>query len=262
MDEILKAEKVVIRWMQQEAFPRELQCLQKGQDLPKKCTLKSLHPFLDQDDLIRVGGRISNSEIPWERKHQIVLPDKHFITNIIMRKEHLRLKHCPPEQLLNEVRQKFWPVSGRREAHKVTKKCIRCFCFNPTIPNVIMGDLPRERVQGYIRPITFADVDYAGSFQVRESRRRGRVHISKGYVAVFTCFNTKAVHLELVTELTTQAFFAALQRFTARRGICTRLSSDNGLNFVGAAGELKKIQEFLTKNSPEIINFLAKQQIN
>jgi hypothetical protein len=52
---------------------------------------------------------------------------------------------------------------------------------------------------------------------------------------------TKAIHLELVSELSTDAYIAAVQRFTARRGLSNNIYSDNGTNFVGAEKELKKI---------------------
>ncbi|XP_071654106.1 uncharacterized protein [Temnothorax longispinosus] len=103
-----------------------------------------------------------------------------------------------------------------------------------------------------MRPFTTAGVDYAGPLQVRESRRRGRIHISKAWIAVFTCFATKAVHIELVTELTTESFLAALRRFVARRGICSKIVSDNGTNFVGAARELAEVYEFLRKEKEAI----------
>lgn len=116
-------------------------------------------------------------------------------------------------------------------------------------------------MSGFTRPFAVSGIDYAGPLQVRESRRRGRVHVSKGYVAVFTCFHTKAVHLELVTELTTEAFLAALRRFTARRGICSQIFSDNATNFVGAARELREVYEFLKKEKTEIESNLGSQRI-
>nr|XP_012234662.1 PREDICTED: uncharacterized protein LOC105679307 [Linepithema humile] len=124
-----------------------------------------------------------------------------------------------------------------------------------------MGDLPTQRVNSFTRLFVVTGVDYAGPLQIRESRRRGKIHVSKGYIAVFTCFNTKAVHLELVTELTTEAFLAALSRFTARRGLCSQIFSDNATNFIGAARELQEIYEFLKKNHNEITTQLANQHI-
>ncbi|XP_018375980.1 PREDICTED: uncharacterized protein LOC108769465 [Trachymyrmex cornetzi] len=124
-----------------------------------------------------------------------------------------------------------------------------------------MGDIPAERIRGFSRSFTITGVDYAGPFQVRESRHRGKIHVSKGYVAIFICFATKAVHLEMVTDLTTEAFLAALQRFTARRGLCAQIHSDNGTNFVGAARELKELYEFLMKQGTKIETNLAEQRI-
>ncbi|XP_077265256.1 uncharacterized protein LOC143899131 [Temnothorax americanus] len=112
-----------------------------------------------------------------------------------------------------------------------------------------------------MRPFTTAGVDYAGPLQVRESRRRERIHISKAWIAVFTCFATKAVHIELVTELTTESFLAALRRFVARRGICSKIVSDNGTNFVGAAREQAEVYEFLRKEKEAITTYLACQKI-
>ena len=63
----------------------------------------------------------------------------------------------------------------------------------------------------------------------------------KCYVALFICLSTKAVHLELVRDLTTQAFIAALRRFTARRGKCANIYSDNATNFVGTKNELDEL---------------------
>lgn len=158
-----------------------------------------------------------------------------------MREEHQRQLHCPPEQLLHIVRQKFWPISGRKEAQRVVRKCIKCFRFNPIPAESLMGALPKERVQRHTRPFVVTGVDYAGPIYIRESRRRGRQFITKGYIAVFTCFSTKAVHVELVSDLTTEACLSALRRFTARRGLCTQIFSDNGTYFVGASRTLSDI---------------------
>ncbi|XP_071574572.1 uncharacterized protein, partial [Temnothorax nylanderi] len=247
VEELRNAEKIIARIVQREAFSQEVQDLENGQEVHRKSKLRPLDPFLDKEGLIRIGGRLRHAAMSEDQKHQIILPAKHFVTNLIMKSEHIRLHHCPPTQLLSAVRYRFWPLSGLREARKVIKARLPCYRFRQTFPEVKMGDLPAQRVSGFSRPFVTTGVDYAGPLQIRETRRRGRVHVSKGYVAVFTCFSTKAVHLELVTDLTTEAFIAALRRFTARRGICSQLFSDNATNFVGAARELKEIYEFLEK---------------
>ncbi|GFY21778.1 integrase catalytic domain-containing protein [Trichonephila clavipes] len=71
----------------------------------------------------------------------------------------------------------------------------------------------------------------------------------------------KTVHIELVSDLTSQAFIAALKRFMARRGKCEKLFSDNGKNFVGASNEIKKLLEIVRKPDEKLANYLAAEEI-
>ncbi|KAL6416564.1 hypothetical protein ACFW04_013921 [Cataglyphis niger] len=108
-----------------------------------------------------------------------------------------------------------------------------------------MGDLPRLRVTP-ARPFLRTGVDYAGPIQLRTTKGRG--HRSyKAFIAVFVCLSTKAVHLEVVSDYSADAFLAALRRFTARRGLCRSLQSDCGTNFVGADAQLRA---FFTASNP------------
>ncbi|XP_011858658.1 PREDICTED: uncharacterized protein LOC105556186 [Vollenhovia emeryi] len=260
--ELERAEITVIRMVQQEAFPQEILYLQAGKSLNASSKLRAFDVYLDSKGLIRVGGRLSQAKLQEAAKHPIMLPAKLRVTNLIFRDEHVKLLHCGTEQLLASIRQKYWPFSGRREARKVVRSCLVCFRLRAKGARVKMGDLPEARVTGFLRPFTICGVDYAGPIQIRESRRRGRVHISKAYIALFICFNTRAIHLELVTSLTTEGFLAALHRFTGRRGVCSQLFSDNGTNFVGAERELSEMYEFLKKEEKTIHLQLAKQKIN
>jgi hypothetical protein len=79
--------------------------------------------------------------------------------------------------------------------------------------------------------------------------------MAKCYVALFVCLSTKAIHLELVSELSAEAYIASLQCFIARRGLCKNIYSDNGTNFVGAEKKLKKI--IFEKESTERISSFA-----
>lgn len=174
----------------------------------------------------------------------------------------MELLHCGPEQLLASIRLKYWPLSGRNIARHISKQCIPCFRHNPAPAKYIMGNLPTERICGYSRPFTTCGVDYAGPIQIKEARRsKGRQNTSKGYIAVFICFTTKAVHLELVSSLTTEAFLAALKRFFARRGVSSQIFSDNATNFPAANKELKEIYELINKNHTKITSELANKTV-
>lgn len=101
-----------------------------------------------------------------------------------------------------------------------------------------MAPLPKERIT-CSRPFTHTGVDFAGPFDFKTFNGRG-CRVTKGYVCLFVCFATKAIHLEPVSDLSTPAFLAALSRFISRRGCPNQMYSDNGRNFVGAARELKE----------------------
>lgn len=88
--EIQRAEKIVIRWVQTEAFSEEYCALKANREIAKGSILKSLRPFIDEDDLIRVGGRLQHSDLSEDEKHSWLLPNRHHITHILMREEHQR----------------------------------------------------------------------------------------------------------------------------------------------------------------------------
>ena len=95
-----------------------------------------------------------------------------------------------------------------------------------------MGDLPKVRVTPS-SPFNRSGVDYAGPLKVRLSKTRGK-GTTKGYIAVFICLATRAVHLEIVEDYSSEAFISAFHRFTSRRGHCSLLLSDQGTTFIGA----------------------------
>ena len=91
-------------------------------------------------------------------------------------------------------------------------------------------------------------VDYAGPIILKVGKVRKPVHI-KSYICVFVSFSVRAVHLELVSDQTSEAFLAALRRFVARRGRPQRIHSDHGTNFIGAKHQLKSLAQALASKS-------------
>ena len=107
-----------------------------------------------------------------------------------------------------------------------------------------MGQLPAARTTP-APPFQTTGVDYAGPFTLKQGYTRKPVLI-KAYLAIFICFCTKAVHIEVVSNLTTEAFLAALRRFVSRRGLPADIHSDNGTNFIGARNDLQELYKFLS----------------
>ncbi|XP_076230300.1 uncharacterized protein LOC143176716 [Nomia melanderi] len=228
----------IVKMVQSTAFEKDIKDLESGRLHPKS-QLRSLTPFLDEKGLLRVGGRLQRSELPFARKHPILLPKGHHVTDLIIRETHVRYHHAGITATLCNVRQTYWPIDGRNTTRKIFRRCVRCFRLNPPAVDYIMGNLPATRVTA-ARPFYNCGVDYCGPFSVKERRFRNRTRV-KVYVAVFTCFATKAVHLEVAGDLTTEGFIAALKWFIARRGLCRNIYSDNGTNFVGTDNELKAL---------------------
>lgn len=225
-----------------------------------KSSLLTLHPFIDEYGLIRVGGRLRLSDFSFGKKHPIVLAKSHALTKLIFRHEHLRLFHAGPNLLLGSIRDKYWPISGRNLAKNTVRSCVKCFRFNPKMSNPMMGDLPAERVTP-MPPFYNTGVDYAGPLLIRDKLGRG-AKITKCYISVFICFVTKSIHLEPVTSLTTNAFLAAFRRFTARRGKPLNIYSDNGTTFQGANLELKQMYTWLKTQEQYLTDTINNEGVN
>ncbi|XP_072400764.1 uncharacterized protein [Diabrotica undecimpunctata] len=173
--------------------------------------------------------------------------------------EHNRLLHCGPQQILSTVRENFWVLGGRNLARKVYCSCVRCFRCKPIPLEQIMGVLPKDRVE-VNPPFYVTGTDYAGPFPMKTKRGRGS-QIIKCYICLFVCFSTKALHLEVVSDLTSEAWIACFRRFVARRDKPLKIYSDNGSNYIGANTELKELQKFLELESQTISNTLGNEGI-
>ncbi|XP_055614859.1 uncharacterized protein LOC129761171 [Toxorhynchites rutilus septentrionalis] len=239
--ELTDAEYAIIRCVQKEEFEREWKALSKGETVAKGSKIRWFNPTLSPENLIRVGDRLEYSSEPFRKKHPIVLPARHPLTKMIFEHYHKQLLHAGPQLLLATVRQRYWPLGGRNLAREVYHNCNRYARLKPKQIQQFMADLPAARVN-VARPFLKTGVDYFGPILIRHAPRRPA---SKAYVAVFVCMCTKAVHLEIVTDLSTERFIQALRRFIGRRGKCSDIFSDNGTNFVGAHNQLKDLSKFL-----------------
>ncbi|XP_050547993.1 uncharacterized protein LOC126909604 [Daktulosphaira vitifoliae] len=198
-----------------------------------------LCPFLDDYGVIRVGGRLRHSLLPYEQKHPILLAKRSHLAILIFRWYHEYSCHAGPRVMLTLATRQFWILSARAVVHKVISRCTTCVRYAAVNPQPRMADLPSARVTE-CQVFRRVGIDYAGPLQMREIRlRKSRTY--KVYLAIFVCFTVKAVHLEVVTELSTEAFLAAFDRFVARRGLPAQVFSDCGSNFIGADKQLRDL---------------------
>ncbi|GFV12974.1 integrase catalytic domain-containing protein [Trichonephila clavipes] len=236
--ELSEAEKGIVKFIQREHFSMEVSYLSAGKQLPSTNKLIPLTPFYDDSGIIRVGGRLKNSILADSQKHPILLPKTDHVVNLIISDYHLKLLHAGPQLLQAALREKFWILSARDAVKRVVRRCISCFRNRPKFTEQIMGDLPESRVCPS-SVFQRTGIDFAGPFLIRSSKGRGSRN-TKCYICVFVCLATKAVHLEVVSDLTSKAFIAYLKRFVARRGKPSEIFCDQGTNFYGASRDLRK----------------------
>ncbi|XP_055848250.1 uncharacterized protein LOC129913542 [Episyrphus balteatus] len=244
--EIFNAKKIIIKWLQNRYFG---ECIKA---------------FTQHDDhgILRVGGRITEANVSFNTKHPIILPKGDIITKLIALDAHKRFCHPGISTLFALIRQEYWIIGCRNLLRKITHDCISCFRQRKATTNQLMGNLPPPRIQ-VSRPFAHCGCDYAGpiSLKVKSGRKS---HVTKGYISLFVCLVTKAIHLELVSDLTTDAFLAALRRFVARRGKPSHLYTDNGTNFRGSARSLSEMHKLLLSQTHNSIvaDSLARDEIS
>lgn len=245
--ELRSGETIAVKIVQINSFPREIHILNREKLLPPHHHLSGLSPFIDDLGLIRVGGRLRNSaDLTFSEKHPLLLPAKHKFTESLFKWTHVKLLHGGPKAMMAAVQRRYWVPRGKVVANQTFFDCNTCFKAKPTAYQQIMGQLPKDRSSSSSRPFTVTGVDFCGPFIVHNKGRGSRP--TTMYLAVFVCFNSKAIHLELVEDLTTAAFLNTLQRFISRRGAPHTIWSDNATNFLGASRKLEDLKQLFKQN--------------
>ncbi|XP_070519714.1 uncharacterized protein [Cardiocondyla obscurior] len=225
---------------------REIKAIKNKQTLRQSALFK-LNPFFDKDGILRVEGRLQHSPINYNQKHPIILSKESHFAKLIIDKCHRMTLHGGVQLTLATIRQRYWILSGRQIIKSFIHKCARCIRWKGTACFPLMGNLPHARTSP-LPPFFNTGLDYAGPIMMRTSKGRGQ-KAYKGFIAIFVCFSTRAVHIEAVSDYTTEAFLAAFRRFTSRRGLCAHLYSDRGTNFVEADAQLRNFIKQITHNS-------------
>ncbi|CAI5660547.1 uncharacterized protein LOC106097744 [Oreochromis niloticus] len=251
----IQAEMHVLREAQQESFPEEYRLLKQGKSISRSSRLLALSPEFDrEDEVIRVGGRLRRSEdLAFTNSHPLVLDPTHPVTRLLIQDVDSRLRHPGPERVFAEIRRTHWILRGREAVRRFQRTCLECRRWKgrPTVPK--MADLPVARLRLYKPAFYSTGVDCFGPFEVKIGRR-----VEKRWGIIFKCLTIRAVHLDVLTSIDTDAFLMALRRFVARRGTPAELYSDQGTNFRGGERELQAAFAAMTSDLQKL---LAPQKI-
>ena len=251
-----QAEEWSIQQAQKVLFAQDIKLLKQGKPAAKSGKLRALNPFLEKD-LLRVGGRLANSQLAYSQQHPLIMDAKHPLMVNLFQYLHTSMLHCGPSLLLCYTSTKFHIIGARKLSRKICSSCITCRKRQPKPASQIMADLPSPRVSP-TPAFTHTGMDFAGPFTIKQGYIRKPKYL-EAYVCVFVCLTYKALHLEVVSDLSSPSFAAALHRFVSRRGCPTHMYSDNGSNFVGTKNELHRLYQYLHQNKTleEIGQFLS-----
>lgn len=235
-DELYAATLKLVQMDQRLTFKKEFDALlANGQ-----CENASI--WLDgRNNILRLSGRVQSDNLAFNEMYPILLSSTSDLALLIIREAHLKTLHGGVQLTLQIVRQHFWVEKARSLARNIKSHCPTCFRHKIKLSKQLMAVLPKQRTQPQ-RPFSVSGVDYMGPVGLSSKTGRNPV-ITKGYVCVFVCFCTRAIHLELVSSASTDSFIQAFRCFHSRWGPIQTIWSDNGTNFVGANNFLKQIYE-------------------
>ena len=243
---------------QQHYFRNEIMLLKQGKSLNH--SFEKFSPFIDSFGLVRAGGRLKNSSLSYSAKHPILLPKGCHLSTLLCTYYHQVSCHSGPSTVQALIQRKWWIFSIRSLLRLIIFRCLKCYRLKSKPVQPFMADLPAQRSQ-ISRAFSHVGTDFCGPFRIKQSNRRNASY-NKGYLCIFVCMATKAAHLEMVSQLSTEAFIACFERFVARRGLPSCVYSDLGTNYVGASRELKDFQSWLGAHHEEIHSTFVTQQIN
>nr|XP_041630550.1 uncharacterized protein LOC121501997 [Drosophila kikkawai] len=230
------AENLLVRQAQLESFPDEMRSAKHGKEVASSSEIRGLAPYMDEHGVLRVHGRVDAALcMPYSARRPVILSHRHSLTEMIVRHFHAQMKHQNVDATIAQIRTRFWVTKMRRMLKEVISSCYECKLqrTRPTPP--IMAPLPEDRLEAGGWPFKYTGLDYFGPLLVTVARHR-----EKRWVALFTCLTTRAIHLELAHDLSTDSCIIAIRNFVCRRGPVHRLRSDNGKNFVGADREARR----------------------
>ena len=196
---------------QRESYPEKIQCLQNNRPLSNSSYIRALRPFLDDNGLIRVGGRLERAQIPFKEKHPIILPGRHHMSLLLARHFHEKAFHQGRQFSEGTIRAVcYWFTRCRRLVSSLISQCVKCRKLRGNHCCQNIADLPTDILEPG-PPFSNVGVDAFGPWQVVSRRTRGGIANSKRWGIISTCLVTRAVHIEVVDSKSSSAFINALR---------------------------------------------------
>ena len=233
--DIVHTTKTVTPAEREEALTRLI--LHAQQDVRHKLDkveLKTLSPFVDDDGIVRVGGRVGNAQISYDMKYLALLPRDQWLSRLIIRNAHQH-RHSGVTATTAKSRLRYWIIRAANLAKTEKYRCTFCRELAARTEKQKMASLPRTRLQPCTPPFFLTSVDLFGPLTVEVGRNK----TDKNYGVIFTCLKVRAVYIDLATDYSTEGFLQVLRRFFSIREYIHTLYSDSDSQLVGAEKELR-----------------------
>ena len=204
-------------------------------NLQSSSEMNHLDPFIDENQVFRVGGRINWSNLNTEYIHPIFLSGTGVVTDLRVKWYHQSVGHGRRRYILYKIRSSgYWIVKTNSAVRSFISRCVRCRYLRVKFGEEKMADLSADRIS--TEPaFTNAGIDIFHPFMVEQYRKE-----MKQYGIKFTCLSSCTVHFEVVQNIETGWFIQTLRGFIEHRGNIRLIRCDNGTNFVGARSELQR----------------------
>lgn len=232
---------------QRQGYPNEYAALSAGREVDRTSTILSLMPYMDDRQLMRLYGRTDAADeqhLPISAQRPIILPREHHLTALIVNHHHRLMAHQFEDGIMCQIRREFWIPQLRPLVRAIKARCALCKLRAAKPTPTIAGQLPEDRLPPYVPAFHFTGIDYFGPVAVTVGRRQ-----EKRWIALFTCLTTRAVHMEVASDLSTDACLLCIKNFCNIRGVPARIRSDCGTNFVGADNEIRRTADFIDESA-------------
>ncbi|MCG7892044.1 MAG: hypothetical protein N0C80_17530, partial [Candidatus Thiodiazotropha endolucinida] len=246
--ELEEAERMWIRFVQRKNFNETFQAISYE---TKDNLQKQLGLYVDNQGLLRCKGMLDNSQLTEGARRPILLPNNERFTHLKIEKTHKQNFHAGVSQTLSQMRYHFWIPHGRATVRKVIHQCVICRRHDggpyrmPPMPS-----LPPSRVTE-ATPFSKTGLDYMGPLYIKIADGSKKV-----WICLFTCLVTRAIHLELVQDMTSDEFLLCFRRFISQRGCPTEITSDNAMYFKATSQTLNSALRRMTK-CEEVQNYAS-----
>ena len=252
--EVKQAEWYWIKTIQANSFEDEIKFLTKKSQLSPPPRVKQFGLYLDDVGILRCKGRLNNADLPITSKNPVLLPSKNDFVNLMIKDVHYRIKHSGVRDTLTTLRESYWILRGREATKRIIKQCIICRKFHgvpfkpqptPDLPDMRVADAP---------PFIFTVLDFTWPLYITSSKEGQSNEIAQTYICLYTCASTRAIHLELLRDLSVKSFLQSFRRFASRRGLPSTLLSHNAKTFKAGCKEVKtivrshEVQRYLSSN--------------